>query len=1853
MVRIISLYLLVFLGVICSMSLAGSTAFGSSATPQNITVATTRSYSPFCFINDEQRPDGWLVDLWRLWSEKTGVVVDFVPAGFPKTIDLVKSGRVDAHAGLFYSKQRAEYLDFSSTLAKTETSIFFHKNIYGIKSVDDLAGFKVGLVAGDYIEQYLKTNSPKASLAAFQTNEQLFQAVKQGYIKVFACDAPVGRYYLKKHDLLASYTTNPPIPVYTNQYTAAVKKGNKALADLVYKGFSLISQDEYSKISVKWSTLGSDAGADVLSIAADRNNPPFSWLTSQGQPAGILIDIWRTWSTKTGKRISFIFGDQSKMIEYLKTGSAELHSGLFKSSDLQEILDYSLPLFPVEVSLFTTTKSRVSDLSEMAGKRIGVIFFSGNDLIVDHQLPQARVVGFTDHEDMLTQLASGELDGAVDISISVQSTLNRLGLSGQIVRHPEPLATRRLYAGIPKDRMELLNLVNSGLGGIPESELLGIEKLWVPNPEMRHFERLIRQFRLTKAEKDWLKKHPVVRLGIDPDWMPFEGFSSSGEYQGLSSSYVKTISQMLGVKMTAERYDSWSEAVAAARQGRIDLFPCLAPTRKGSEFLSFTRPYLQLPNVITTRDEHPMMSGLGNLSGKKVAVVKDFAVEDYIKTNHPGIIILEVKNPEQGLRSVLDGEATAYVDHLHTINYHIKKLGLKGLKTAATTKVNMELSMGVRKDWPELLNILEKALQSLTHEQHAKFTSQWYNLRFEDRIDWARITLWGGVSGGILALILVTVILWNRRLAKEVTRRSLAEDRFREMANSVPGALFQLRVLDNGERKYTYLNPQAEEFYGVSPEVVITEGLTLPFDVKDKQRVQKEITRSIGREAELNFVCSIKPPGASLKWVRVSAFPTRNQAGELIYNGFILDITKRKQAELEYLTSERKVKAMSQAVNDALIMLDSRGRVLFWNSAAERLFGYSEQEAMGMDFHTMAAPEKLHDQIKSGLKGFAQTGQGPVLGVITEITARNRKGDHFPVEVTLSSFQIDEQWYAVGMVRDITQRKQAEEDIRRSREEFRIIADYTYGWEGWHDKDGKLLWVNPAVERITGYSVAECMAMDDYPLPLICPEDHEIWNMSLRRALDGKAGNDVPFRVNAKNGEQYWIAMSWNPVWDEDGGFTGFRTSLRDFSERKEAEDQLRFTQYTVDKAVQTIFWIDPRSGGLTYVNDAACESLGYGREELLGMTVSQIDPDFPTGDLTGLASNLQRQKYIQTEGRHRTKDNRFLEVELSISTMVHDGQEMLVVYAKDISKQKQAERKLTESQYRLDMALEAGNLGTWDRSFVTDKTVVDERWAKLLGLDYRSVKYPFEEWINSIHPDDREIVLEAGRKYKEGLLPNYEVSYRVILDGQEERWHVTKGKAVERDEKGGILRMVGTMMDITEQKRAAMALEESEERSRLLLASAGEGIFGVDTGGRITFINPAALKMLGYEYEELHGKKVHDLIHHTRADGDPYDVQDCPMYASYTKGVHSRVDDEVLWRKDGGFFFIAYSSTPIRKDGQVMGAVVTFRDISAQKQADELLRQSQSRLDTALKASNTGLWDWRPLDGEHYLNDQWFIQLGYTREDFKPEEDPLEVLMHPDDMTKFKAALAEQSEFGQDSYKQEFRLKAKDGTWKWILSRGQVLERNGEGRMTRITGVHLDITERKKAEQELKNSRMRLYQIFDFLPDPTMVVDKDGRVIAWNRAIEEMTGINAKDMLGVGDYQYAKPFYGDARPLLIDLVQKWDESCLDDYEEIVPMESGMLYSESYHADLKGGTYLSAVARTLFNANGEADGAIEAIRDITEKKKSEQEIQEKLDELERFSRLVVGRELKMINLKEEINGLMTEMGKEPRYKIVE
>ena len=159
----------------------------------------------------------------------------------------------------------------------------------------------------------------------------------------------------------------------------------------------------------------------------------------------------------------------------------------------------------------------------------------------------------------------------------------------------------------------------------------------------------------------------------------------------------------------------------------------------------------------------------------------------------------------------------------------------------------------------------------------------------------------------------------------------------------------------------------------------------------------------------------------------------------------------------------------------------------------------------------------------------------------------------------------------VAIYDDVSAQKRTELVTRMTSECFRAIADYTYDWEVWVGPAGRVLWTNPAAERLTGYSIKEITAMSDYPIPLVYTEDRDRMGRAFRSALKGGTGNDVQFRIERKNGRIIWVAISWQPIYDEKGNSLGHRESIRDITDRIKAEQALEKAEHEMEKEIQTL----------------------------------------------------------------------------------------------------------------------------------------------------------------------------------------------------------------------------------------------------------------------------------------------------------------------------------------------------------------------------------------------------------------------------------------------------------------------------------------------------------------------------------------------------------------------------------------------------------------------------------------------------------------------------------------------------------
>jgi len=268
-----------------------------------------------------------------------------------------------------------------------------------------------------------------------------------------------------------------------------------------------------------------------------------------------------------------------------------------------------------------------------------------------------------------------------------------------------------------------------------------------------------------------------------------------------------------------------------------------------------------------------------------------------------------------------------------------------------------------------------------------------------------------------------------------------------------------------------------------------------------------------------------------------------------------------------------------------------------------------------------------------------------------------------------------------------------------------------------------------------------------------------------------------------------------------------------------------------------------------------------------------------------------------------------------------------------EITERKHTEEALKYSEKKYRSLVDNSLVGVYQANIKGDFLFVNKALVRMLGFE--SPEELMSRRVIELYknPKDKEVLIENLKKI--GKVINFELD---LLTKRGKTKHMLLSAILEGDVLSGMIQ------DITNRKMQEEALEWLMRQNELILNSTVEGIIGLDQEGKHTFVNLSATKMLGYKIEELIGQESHVILHHTKADGTPYIEEECPIYAAYRDGVVHHVRDEVFWRKDGTSFPIAYTSTPILEEDKLVGAVVTFWDITESKKAEEALWESQER---------------------------------------------------------------------------------------------------------------------------------------------------------------------------------------------------------------------------------------------------------------------------------------------------------------------
>ena len=572
----------------------------------------------------------------------------------------------------------------------------------------------------------------------------------------------------------------------------------------------------------------------------------------------------------------------------------------------------------------------------------------------------------------------------------------------------------------------LLGLFNKVLSYIDEDDRLWIRWRWLPIGI--ETARPGTKIELTADERTWLDQHPDVRLGIDPAWPPIEFFNEEQEYLGVTSEYIGLISKELKLRMSPIKGDTWSDVIALAQKGEVDLLPAVGKTSERTRFLNFTKPYLTFPFVVYTREDAPFINGLEDLAGKRVAVEDAYAFRAVLERDYPNLQLVLVDTPLDGLSLLSNAKVDAYTGNLAVGSYLINKEALSHLKVGAPTPYRFELRMGVRKDWPELLSILQKMLDGMSDEEKFAIRQKWLQLQHERGLNTTH--LWRVLLGSSLILCIAGIWILQMRNQREALRHS--EERYHLAMEAVSEAVWEwdLRTdkryfspgffyhLDYREQEIpasetewlTLIHPEDVEYYESSVkrrDVTLNRDgrpLVLEFRVRTRQGGYVEV-QSIGKEVE---------------W---------DETGRAVLRrGTLRDISAQKQFESE-------LRKLSQAVENSPVMViitDSNGNIEYVNPKFTEVTGYTASEAYGRNprfLQSGLTNKKLYEDLWRTISA-GKEWRG-------EIQDRKKNGEIFWESISISVVRNleGEITHYVGIKEDITARKEAERLLATAKEE--------------------------------------------------------------------------------------------------------------------------------------------------------------------------------------------------------------------------------------------------------------------------------------------------------------------------------------------------------------------------------------------------------------------------------------------------------------------------------------------------------------------------------------------------------------------------------------------------------------------------------------------------------------------------------------------------------------------------------------------------------------------------------------------------------------------------------------------------
>jgi len=889
----------------------------------------------------------------------------------------------------------------------------------------------------------------------------------------------------------------------------------------------------------------------------------------------------------------------------------------------------------------------------------------------------------------------------------------------------------------------------------------------------------------------------------------------------------------------------------------------------------------------------------------------------------------------------------------------------------------------------------------------------------------------------------------------------------RRVLASVSDCLYSAEIDARGQWTYGYLSPVVERIAG-QPADYFLPGVNRWYALvaaADQARWQKLFLQLRGGQSADEEYRIVRPDG-TLRWVRDSIMVSRAADGKTLkLDGVLTDVSERKEAEEALRGNEERQARIFETIADAILIYDRDGRITQANLAAERILGLPREEITRRTYNDPAwrvasvdgRPIAEHEFIFPRVIGSGQ----PIYGVERLIGRRGK--DAVVVSINAAPLR-DAAGRLVGTVEslsDITERKRAEETTRRSEERFRALVEKSTDIVSLVGPDRKLAYATDSVTTTFGYPLHEFVGRD--LLDFIHPDDRSLVE-TLFAECAAVPGKLVRGEARLRHRDGSWRHIEGTGVNRlEDASVRAIVVNYRDISERKRAEERIRFQADVLAQVRDAVLVLDPERR-ITYWNQGAERLYGYGVTEVLGrkmedvITYRWLRPQDEEEAIRLLNSNGT----WQGENLAFRKGGARIHVESTVSILKDDKGTAVGILAlvHDISERKRAEAALrqAEAKYRsiFENAVEGIYQTTADGRLVTANPML----ARIYGFDSPRALMAHAAANPQYFYCDPSVRAEFVRRVLErGAVTGFESQIR-RRDGSVV-W-ISENARPLHDAAGKLVGFEGTVVDITERKQAEESLRETNDRLRALIQASPLAILALDKQGRVRSWNAAAARIFGWTEAEVLGKPSPLVPPEHRPDTRT-------LRERVLRGESFAAVEAQRWRKDGSLVEVSISAAPLfDAQGEVGGVMAVLADIADRKTAERALTRERAILQ-ALLDSIPDLIFYKDHQGAFLgCNTAFEKFIGHSERD----------LLRRTDLDFFSRDIALSFQERDRQVLAEGKPRRHEELLEYPDGRRVLVETlktpffGPDGTVLGLVGVCRDITERKRLEEQLRQAQ-------------------------------------------------------------------------------------------------------------------------------------------------------------------------------------